>query len=135
MNAKDNLEAEAAAMMCCASCGVAEVDDIKLKECDACDLVRYCSDKCQQDHRPYHDASCKERATELREEVLFRQPESTHLGDCPICLLPLSRQGCAYANTLYMIFRVSRNVLGSWKCFWEFPSLAIQRIPLYKRFT
>ena len=104
----------AAAMMCCASCGVAEVDDIKLKECDACDLVRYCSDKCQQDHRPYHDASCKERATELREEVLFRQPESRNFGDCPICFLPhpidqrksalqsccgkLICEGCLYAN-------------------------------------
>eukprot|EP00984_Skeletonema_dohrnii_P016558 scaffold7395_cov95-Skeletonema_dohrnii-CCMP3373.AAC.1 len=29
-------------------------------------------------------------AAELqRDEALFRQPESTHLGDCPICFLPL----------------------------------------------
>eukprot|EP00985_Skeletonema_marinoi_P022471 scaffold14356_cov194-Skeletonema_marinoi.AAC.16 len=27
---------------------------------------------------------------ELREELLFKQPETSHLGDCPICFLPLS---------------------------------------------
>jgi len=78
-----------AADMCCASCGIAEVDEIKLNECDDCDLVRYCSDKCQQDHRPQHDAICKERAAELRDEILFKQPERTNVGDCPICFLPL----------------------------------------------
>jgi len=84
------LEAEAADKMCCASCGVAEVDEIKLKECNDCDLVRYCSDKCQKDHRLKHEAMCKERAAALRDELLFRQPVSSHLGDCPICFLPLS---------------------------------------------
>eukprot|EP00984_Skeletonema_dohrnii_P013406 scaffold5549_cov79-Skeletonema_dohrnii-CCMP3373.AAC.9 len=83
----DNIGAEAD--IHCASCGIAEVDDIKLMECADCDLVRYCSDKCQQDHRPDHEAICKDRAAELREEILFRQPESSHLGDCPICCLPL----------------------------------------------
>jgi len=77
-------------MMCCASCGTAEVDDIKLKTCAACDLVRYCRDECQQEHRPKHVRACKRRAAELRDEVLFRQPECSHLGDCPICFLPLS---------------------------------------------
>jgi len=75
--------------LCCASCGIAEVDDIKLKNCDDCDLVRYCSDKCQQDHRPGHEVMCRKRAAELRDELLFRQPESSYLGDCPICCLPL----------------------------------------------
>jgi tetratricopeptide (TPR) repeat protein len=89
----DSVEAEPAADMCCASCGIAGVDDIKLKECDACDLVHYCSDECKQDHSPKHEHLCKERAAELREELLFRQPESTHLGDCPICCLPLSING------------------------------------------
>ncbi len=74
---------------CCASCGIAEVDDIKLKECSACDLVRYCSDTCRDDHKSQHDEACKIRAAELRDELLFKQPESTHLGDCPICCLPL----------------------------------------------
>ena len=26
---------------------------------------------------------------EMRDELLFRQPESSDLGDCPICFLPL----------------------------------------------
>ena len=93
-SAGDNLEADddeevAAVLCCCASCGIAEVDDIKLKKCDGCDLVRYCSDVCQEDHRPEHEASCKERAAELRDEVLFRQPEGSHQGDCPLCCVPL----------------------------------------------
>ena len=76
-------------LSCCASCGIAEVDNVKLVPCDDCDLVKYCSDQCQKDHRPEHETRCKERAAELREEILFRQPESSHLGDCPICFLPL----------------------------------------------
>ncbi|KAK1747251.1 zf-MYND and TPR domain-containing protein [Skeletonema marinoi] len=77
-------------MMCCAACGAAEADHIiKLKKCTACYLVRYCSVKCQRDHRPKHKKECKKRAAELRDEILFKQPESTHLGDCPICCLPL----------------------------------------------
>ena len=84
----DQTEAGAAAT-CCASCGIAEVDDIKLMECDDCDLVKYCGLKCQQDHLPEHEAMCKERAAELHDEILFKQPESTHEGDCPICCLPL----------------------------------------------
>ena len=84
----DNLEAEAADN-CCASCGITEVDEIKLKECDDCDLVKYCSDACKEDHRPEHEAKCKERSAELRDEILFKQPESSHDGDCPICCLPI----------------------------------------------
>ena len=98
----------------CASCGVAEIDHVKLKECDNCDLVRYCSDECQKNHRSEHEDACKKRAAELRDEMLFKQPEGTHLEDCPICCLPLSLEmeesgmhmccskvickGCDYAN-------------------------------------
>ena len=91
MSGKDDTteEGAAAALPCCASCGKAEVDDVKLKQCDDCDLVRYCSDECQQDHWPEHKANCKERAAELQDELLFKQPESTHMGDCPICCLPI----------------------------------------------
>ena len=74
----------------CASCGIAEVDVVKLKECDGCDLVSYCGDACQELHRPEHAGKCKKRAAELRDELLFKQPESSHMGDCPICCLPLS---------------------------------------------
>ena len=75
-------------LMCCASCGIAGVDDIKLKKCTACHLVRYCSVKCQKEHRPKHKKVCKKRAAELRDEILFKQPDGSDLGDCPICCLP-----------------------------------------------
>mmetsp|Transcript_16035 Transcript_16035/g.27287 ORF Transcript_16035/g.27287 Transcript_16035/m.27287 type:complete len:318 (+) Transcript_16035:274-1227(+) len=105
----------AVVLSCCASCGVTEVDDIKLMECAACDLARYCSDECLKDHIPQHKEACKKRMAELRDELLFRQPESSHLGDCPICMTPLSLDlstksivtsccskeicnGCNYAN-------------------------------------
>ncbi len=73
----------------CASCGVAEIDEIQLKECDNCDLVRYCSDECQGDHKSEHEEECKKRAAELRDERLFKQPKCSHHGDCPLCCLPL----------------------------------------------
>ena len=74
---------------CCASCGIAELDDVKLVPCDCCDLVKYCSDECWENHKSEHEEECKKRAAELRDELLFKQPESTHMGDCPICCLPL----------------------------------------------
>ncbi len=114
MNANvDNNEVD---MLCCASCGIAENDDVKLKNCAACYLVRYCSVNCQKNHRPKHKRDCKKRAAELRDELLFKQPESSCLGDCPICLIPLSLdqtksvmtgccskqicRGCSSANAL-----------------------------------
>ncbi len=77
-------------MMSCASCGKSELDDVKLMDCDGCKSVRYCGDACKKDHWPEHEEKCKEyQAAELRDEILFRQPESTHQGDCPICCVPL----------------------------------------------
>ena len=73
----------------CASCGKPELDDIKLRTCTACKSVRYCGVTCQRNHRPKHKKSCKKRAAELRDEILLKQPESSHLGDCPICCLPI----------------------------------------------
>jgi len=81
---------EVADVMCRAPYGTAEIDSIKLKECNSCDhLLRYCSVACQEDHAPQHEQDYK-RAAEKRDDILYRQPESSHLGDCPICLLPLS---------------------------------------------
>ena len=107
--AADNTSCES-----CACCGIAEIDDIKLVPCDDCDLVKYCSDECQENHRSEHEEECKKRAAELRDELLFKQPEGTHWGDCPICSLPLPFDkskitsmsccfkfvcdGCVYAN-------------------------------------
>ena len=76
-------------VLCCASCGVAEVDDVGLTKCTNCDLVRYCSDECLTDHKSHHEDACKKRVAELRDELLFKLPASRHDGDCPICMIPL----------------------------------------------
>ena len=74
----------------CANCGITENNNInKLKTCTACKSVQYCGIKCQKEHRKIHKDFCKQRAAELRDEILFRQPEGTHYGDCPICCLPI----------------------------------------------
>jgi hypothetical protein len=100
----------------CASCGIAAVDNIKLKICTACKLVKYCSVECQKNHRKQHKKACKKRAAELRDDRLFTQPDGNHNGECPICCLPLPFdntkstvnsccckmicKGCAHANIL-----------------------------------
>ncbi len=86
MSGKEAEEAD----VCCANCGVVEVDDIKLDtSCDDCDLVKYCTDGCRKEHREQHDEECKNRVQELHDRKLFTQPEETHLGECPICFLPM----------------------------------------------
>ena len=98
----------------CASCGKIEADDVKLKICTACKLVKYCGVECQKNHRPHHKKACKKRAAEIRDDNLFTQPEISCFGECPICCLPLSIdksktvmksccsklicRGCSYAN-------------------------------------
>ncbi len=78
-------------IVCCASCGVAAIDDVKLMLCDSgCDLVKYCSDNCQENNREQHEEECKKRKEELRDKQLFEQPDCSFLGECPICCLPLS---------------------------------------------
>ena len=72
----------------CASCGKAAVDDVKLKKC-ACDIVKYCSVDCQKNHRPQHKKACKKQLAQIRDDELFTQNEISHLGECPICCLPL----------------------------------------------
>ena len=105
---------EEAELSCCASCGIAEIDDVKLMSCDDCDLVKYCSVNCQRDHISRHLPACKKRAAESRDELLFKQPEGSCYGDCPICSLPMPLdvlkttmydccskvicKGCEYAN-------------------------------------
>src|SRR6056300_1763716 len=86
------LEAAAADVSCCASCGKAALDDVKLKKC-ACNLVQYCSVECQKNHRSQHKKACKQRMAEIRDDRLFTQPDGTHYGECPICCLPLPLQG------------------------------------------
>ena len=107
-------EEEEVMLVLCASCGKSGGDDIKLVKCTACHLVQYCGVKCQKEHRPKHKKACKKRVAELHDENLFKQPESSHLGDCPICCFPLPLdeskyylntccckeicKGCDYAN-------------------------------------
>ena len=86
---------------CCANCGVKETKDIKLMICTACKSVHYCGVECQKKHRPKHEKDCKKRAAELRDEILFKQPESTHMGDCPICCLPHPLGGIANGKELF----------------------------------
>ncbi len=75
----------------CASCGIAAVDNVKLKDCDdGCDLVKYCGDGCQKNHREQHVEECKQRKAVLHDKKLFTQPDISHMGECPICCLPLS---------------------------------------------
>jgi tetratricopeptide (TPR) repeat protein len=100
---------------CCANCGKAAVDNVKLKKC-ACNLVQYCSVDCQKNHRSQHEKACKKRLAEIRDDKLFTQPDESHLGECPLCCLPLPLEGskskmmaccskiickgCCYANLL-----------------------------------
>ena len=74
---------------CCANCGAAEVDDIKLEKCTDCDLVKYCSEWCLEQHREQHEEECKSRVKDLHDKKLFTQPDGTNHGECPLCFLPL----------------------------------------------
>ena len=102
---------------CCAYCGITESkDDITLRRCNTCQLAQYCGVTCEKKHWPHHKRQCQIRATD---RVLFQQPEGIHLGECPLCFIPLPIEydpiteatiysccstricnGCDYANDL-----------------------------------
>jgi hypothetical protein len=71
----------------CADCGDVAGEGVSLKACKACMLIKYCSATCQKNHWPKHKKICKERAAELRDEALFKDPPPKD--DCPICFLPM----------------------------------------------
>ena len=71
--------------VCCAECG--EEGGVNLKTCKRCMLVKYCNASCQHKHWPKHKILCKERAAELRDEALFKDPPPKE--ECPICFLPM----------------------------------------------
>ena len=74
----------------CANCGQGGSDTVKLKDCTACRLVKYCGVDCQKAHRKRHKKACKQRAAELRDEQLYSQGLERPEGDsCPICTLPI----------------------------------------------
>jgi tetratricopeptide (TPR) repeat protein len=76
---------------CCAECGKEEGVTLKacLKACKACMLVKYCNAECQKNHWPKHKKDCKQRAAELRDEALFKDPIKE---ECPICFLPMPNE-------------------------------------------
>ena len=59
----------------CANCGRGSIDSeggtVKLKNCTACRLVKYCGVDCQRAHRKQHKKVCKQRAAKLKEEQLY----------------------------------------------------------------
>ena len=79
----------------CANCGKGSHADgedgtIKLEDCTACGLVKYCGVDCQRAHRKQHKKACKKRAAELKDEQLYSQGLERPEGDfCPICTLPI----------------------------------------------
>ena len=73
--------------MSSADCGSEAGGDVSLKACTSCKLVKYCNVKCQRNHWPTHKKVCKQRASELHDEALFKDPPAKE--DCPICFLPM----------------------------------------------
>ena len=74
----------------CANCGKHGSDVVKLKNCTACRLVKYCGVDCQKAHRKQHKKTCRQRAAEIMDEQLYSQGRERPEGDfCPICTLPI----------------------------------------------
>ena len=74
----------------CANCGQEGGDGVKLKNCTACLLVKYCGVDCQKVHRKVHKKACKKRAAELKDEKLYGQGHEREERDfCPICTQPV----------------------------------------------
>ncbi|EJK48444.1 hypothetical protein THAOC_32755 [Thalassiosira oceanica] len=74
----------------CANCGKQGSDTVKLKNCTACRLVKYCGVDCQRAHRKQHKTACKQRAAELQDEQLYSHGRERQEGDfCPLCALPI----------------------------------------------
>ena len=85
----------------CANCGrTGDGDDaVKLKNCTACLLVKYCGVDCQKAHREEHKKACKKRAAELKDERLYEQGRERLEGDaCPICTLPVPFPLCQHST-------------------------------------
>ncbi|EJK56806.1 hypothetical protein THAOC_23231 [Thalassiosira oceanica] len=74
----------------CANCGKQGSDTVRLRNCTACRLVKYCGVDCQRAHRKQHRKACRQRAAELKDEQLYSQGRERPEGDfCPICTLPI----------------------------------------------
>ena len=61
----------------CANCGKSgEGDDVKLSNCTACYLAKYCSVDCQKAHRSEHKPACKLGAAEIKERPKDFKPSA-----------------------------------------------------------
>ena len=87
MSTADNAEEN---VSICANCGK-EGSDVT-NTCNKCKQVKYCNAICKKVHKKKHKKQCDEhlrlaaeRATELHDEKLFKQPPPAE--DCPICFL------------------------------------------------
>ena len=58
------------------------------EEC-SCKLLRSCSNKCRGEHREKDKEECQKQVAKMHDDDLFRQPEKSHLGECPLCFLPM----------------------------------------------
>ena len=81
----------------CANCGKAGGDGVKLRNCTACLLVKYCGVGCQRAHRKQHKKACKKRAAELKDERLYGQGHERPEGDS--CPSALCRYLCRWRST------------------------------------
>ena len=78
----------------CANCGKDSSSGEINNTCNKCKMAKYCNAACKKKHRHKHKKQCEEylklaaeRAAELHDEKLFKQPPP--LEDCPICFLRL----------------------------------------------
>ncbi len=112
---KMSSSAKAEVDICCANCGISEVDEVKMEE-EGCasKLLRSYSDKCREEHREQDEEECQKQVAKMHDNDLFRQPEKSHLGECLLCFLPMPIDvrkstfkaccsklvclGCLYAN-------------------------------------
>lgn len=81
----------------CANCGkTGDKNDVKLKKCTGCFLLKYCGVNCQRAHRALHKKACQQQAAVLHEEKLFAAPPDPE--ECPVCLLriPFEREDICY---------------------------------------
>jgi len=85
-------------ILVCANCEKEGGSD-NMNTCNKCNKVKYCNAACKKKHRHKHKKECEEycrlaaeRAAELHDEELFKQPPLEH-GDCPICFLRMPTLG------------------------------------------
>jgi len=106
----------------CANCGIAEIDDININKLEEDLFAELNKMIMMRSNAAEVDKETEEAETEEhnvsancgRDEELFTQPDESHLGECPICFLPMPLgpqtskfysccskaicNGCDYAN-------------------------------------